>query len=160
FDDDTQVQDRFFIGGDSFRGFASEGLGPRDVFNGLLPTGLADDPDTPEDESVVQTVRDDALGGNLFAVVRAQVSFPLGLPEELGIFGGVFVDAGSLWKLDNDVAFGADVQSSAFEPRLSAGGLLFVDTPFGPLELSLGFPLIDESFDESELFRVTVGTRF
>ncbi|MEM7506010.1 MAG: outer membrane protein assembly factor BamA [Pseudomonadota bacterium] len=170
FDDDSQVQDRFFIGGDTFRGFASEGIGPRDTFDGVLlgADGLPepnlvdtdDNEDTPPEQVDLTETRDDALGGNLFAVVRAEVSFPLGLPEELGIFGGVFVDAGSLWKLDKDTALNADVQSSSFEPRLSAGGLLFIETPFGPLELSLGFPLIDESFDESELFRLTVGTRF
>ena len=40
------------------------------------------------------------------------------------------------------------------------GGLLFIDTPFGPLELSLGVPVIDKSYDESELFRLSIGTRF
>ncbi|MEM7667679.1 MAG: outer membrane protein assembly factor BamA [Pseudomonadota bacterium] len=142
--EDSQINDRFFLGGDRFRGFASEGVGPRDIAVGT----------------------DDSLGGNYFAVLRAEVSFPLGLPDELGIFGGAFVDAGSLWSLDKDVAFAADgvtpitdVQSD-FEPRVSAGGLLFIETPFGPLELSVGFPILSEDFDEDELFRVSVGTRF
>ncbi|MEM6932594.1 MAG: outer membrane protein assembly factor BamA, partial [Pseudomonadota bacterium] len=142
--EDSQINDRFFLGGDSFRGFASEGVGPRDIAVGT----------------------DDSLGGNYFAIIRAEVSFPLGLPDELGIFGGAFVDVGSLWSLDNDVVFASDgvtpltdVQSD-FEPRISAGGLLFVETPFGPLELSVGFPIVSEDFDEDELFRVSVGTRF
>ncbi|MEM1277090.1 MAG: outer membrane protein assembly factor BamA [Pseudomonadota bacterium] len=144
FGDDSQINDRFFLGGDSFRGFASQGVGPRDLLQG----------------------RDDSLGGNYFMVLRNEVSFPLGLPDELGIFGGLFLDVGSIWGLDNDAVFDAtgnlitDVQSEGFEFRAAAGALLFVSTPFGPLELSVGFPLIEEDFDESELFRVSVGTRF
>ncbi|MEM8791109.1 MAG: outer membrane protein assembly factor BamA [Pseudomonadota bacterium] len=144
FGEDTQINDRFFLGGDSFRGFASQGIGPRDVFPGS----------------------DDSLGGNYFLVWRNEVSFPLGLPEELGIFGGAFIDIGSLWNLDKDDAFDStgnlitDVQSEVFELRAAAGGLLFIQTPFGPLELSAAFPLISEDFDEEELFRVSVGTRF
>ena len=41
-----------------------------------------------------------ALGGNLYYVGSAEVRFPLGLPEELRIFGRAFVDAGSLRDID------------------------------------------------------------
>jgi outer membrane protein insertion porin family len=142
FGNDSRVTERFFLGGDTFRGFADEGLGPRDEVND-----------------------DDAVGGNFFGVARFEVSFPLGLPEELGIFGGAFVDAGTLWGLDktNFSAIGnasaVNVDDSATF-RASAGALLFLDTPFGPLALSFGFPLVKESFDDKELFRLTIGTRF
>jgi outer membrane protein insertion porin family len=141
FGDDTQVNDRFFLGSDSFRGFAREGIGPRDMNT------------------------DDALGGNYYAVTRLQATFPLGLPEEFGVFGGTFVDAGTLWGLDRTSfgpageAPGVDVDDGA-KLRVSAGALLFLRTPFGPLELSVGFPIVDEEGDEDELFRLTVGTRF
>ena len=141
FGDDTQVNDRFFLGSDTFRGFAREGLGPRDLNT------------------------DDAIGGNYYGVARFEVSFPLGLPEELGIFGGTFVDVGTLWGLDRTefpAAGSAPAASIDDTPklRLAAGGLLFLQTPFGPLELSVGVPLIDEDGDEDELFRLSVGTRF
>jgi outer membrane protein insertion porin family len=141
FTEDTQVNDRFFLGSDTFRGFAAEGIGPRDLNT------------------------DDALGGNYFAVARLQVSFPLGLPEELGIFGGAFVDAGTLFGLDRTSypALGdAPAVTIDDDPkmRVSAGGLIFVNSPLGPIELSIGFPIIDEEFDETEIFRVAVGTRF
>ncbi len=137
---DTRVTERYFIGGSTMRGFAQAGIGPRD------------------------TTTNDALGGNIFAVARFEASFPLGLPEELGIFGGLFLDAGTLWDLDrtnftdnngNPVSIddGADF-------RAAAGGLLFLDTPVGPLELSFGFPLVKESDDETEVFRLQIGTRF
>jgi len=134
FDKDTRVTERFFLGGESFRGFADEGIGPYDDST------------------------DDALGGNYYAVARLEVSFPIGLPEELGIFGGAFVDAGTLFGLDK-TSFGTDITDSA-DFRASIGGLLFLDTPLGPLELSLGFPLAKEDFDETELFRLSLGTRF
>ena len=88
-------------------------------------------------------------------------SFPLGLPEELGIFGGAFLDVGTLWGIDGSLV-GANgvVVDDGMDIRVGVGGLLFVTTPFGPLEVSLGYPLVDEDFDNSELFRLQVGTRF
>lgn len=149
---DIRINERFFLGGDSLRGFTSEGIGPRDL------------------------VTDDALGGNISLASRLEVSFPLGLPEELGIFGGFFVDAGTLFGLDGnrqgssgipddpgtmdvDESLGAFIDDD-LKLRVGAGALLFVQTPFGPLQLSLGWPLIREDFDNSELFRLSVGTRF
>jgi outer membrane protein insertion porin family len=70
---DSRVTDRFFLGGNSLKGFVTGGLGPRD-------TG-------------------DSLGGNYYSVVRLQGSFPLGFGEDSGIFGGVFAEAGSVWDL-------------------------------------------------------------
>lgn len=142
FGNDSRITDRYFLGGDSFRGFADEGLGPRDLDNGS-----------------------DAVGGNYYGIARFEVSFPIGLPEELGIFGGAFLDAGTLFSLDSTTfdavgtAAAADIDDSA-KLRVAAGALLFLDTPLGPLQLSFGFPLIKQSFDESEFFRLSIGTRF
>jgi outer membrane protein insertion porin family len=137
FDDDIRINDRFFIGGSSLRGFAAQGVGPRDL------------------------ATDDALGGNYSAVSRLEVSFPLGLPEELGIFGGIFVDAGTVFGLDGTpIGFGGVPIDDDPELRVGAGGLLFIDTPFGPLEMSFGFPVVEQQGDESELFRLSIGTRF
>lgn len=137
FDDDIRINERFFVGGSTLRGFAAQGIGPRDI------------------------VTDDALGGNYYGVARAEVSFPLGLPEELGIYGGLFVDAGTVFGLDGTrIGAGGVVIDDSAELRVGAGALVFVATPFGPLELSFGLPVIKESFDESELFRLSIGTRF
>jgi outer membrane protein insertion porin family len=137
FGKDSRITERYFLGGDSFRGFADEGLGPRDLD--------ADD--------------EDALGGNYYGVARFEVSFPIGLPEDLGVFGGAFLDAGTLFNLDDTSFVGASINDSA-QFRASVGALLFLDTPLGPLQLSLGFPLVDKSFDETEVFRLSLGTRF
>ncbi|MEL7154054.1 MAG: BamA/TamA family outer membrane protein, partial [Pseudomonadota bacterium] len=133
FGDDIRFNERFFLGGNNLRGFADEGAGPRDL------------------------ATNDSLGGNYRLRSRLQASFPLGLPDDFGIFGGAFVDAGTLFDLDNNDGGRIDDSSNL---RVSAGGLLFVATPFGPLELSFGFPLIQEDEDETELFRLSIGTRF
>ncbi|MEM0988501.1 MAG: outer membrane protein assembly factor BamA [Pseudomonadota bacterium] len=137
FSDDIRVNERYFLGGSTLRAFADEGVGPRDV------------------------VTDDSLGGNYRAVSRLEVSFPLGLPEELGVFGGFFLDAGTLFQLDGTRigANGLPIDDDA-KIRVGAGALLFIDTPFGPLELSFGIPLIEEDEDETEVFRLSIGTRF
>ncbi len=137
--DDITINERFFLGGSTLRGFADEGVGPRDV------------------------VTDDSLGGNILFASRLEASFPIGLPEELGIFGGAFVDAGTLFGLDRTVIVDNGQQfvvDDGASFRLSVGALLFIATPFGPLELSFGTPLIREDFDNSEFFRLSVGTRF
>jgi len=142
FGEDSRVTQRYFLGGDSFRGFADEGIGPRDT----------------------TTVDTDALGGNYFGMARLQVSFPLGLPEELGVFGGAYLDAGTLFGLDQTTFTLPDMSVVTFDDsaklRVAVGALLFLETPFGPLELSFGVPIIKEDFDKSEAFRLSIGTRF
>ncbi len=68
-----------FTGNGKIRGFEPNGLGPRDL----------------------NAPNQDALGGNYFWALRTELQFPLGLPEEYGITGGLFADAGSVWGLDN-----------------------------------------------------------
>lgn len=133
FSDDVTFNERFFLGGSNLRGFADEGAGPRDQ------------------------ATNDSLGGKYRFRTRLETSFPLGLPEEFGIFGGAFVDGGTLFSLDNTDNGRVD-DTSKF--RVAAGALLFIATPFGPLELSFGFPLIDEEEDDTEIFRLNIGTRF
>ena len=130
---DTQVSDRFFIGGPTFRGFEFAGIGPRDA-------------DTK-----------DALGGKYYYVGTAEMTFPLGLPEEFQIKGRLFAEAGALWDLDNDTEAQVDDSSS---PRLTLGAGISWNSPLGPFVVDFGFPLIKEDFDEEEIFRFSVGTRF
>ncbi|MEO0359642.1 MAG: outer membrane protein assembly factor BamA, partial [Pseudomonadota bacterium] len=147
FNDGVRITDRFFLGGDSLRGFAFAGVGPRD-------RSLDEDGDR----------RDDALGGNLYAVARAELSFPIGLPEELGVFGGLFFDVGTLWDLDRT---SVEVDGVSTEPvdddaelRAAVGASVFWDSGFGPLRLNFAIPVRQVDGDETEFFRLTVGTRF
>ncbi|MGF1640770.1 MAG: outer membrane protein assembly factor BamA [Rhodospirillales bacterium] len=133
FGDDVELLDRFFIGGDDLRGFATDGVGPRDV------------------------TTDDALGGEFFYTGTVQLSFPFfGLPDELGIRSRIFSDFGSAWKLQPS---GPTVEDPA-SIRISVGAGITWVSPFGPIGIDLGFPVKKESFDDTEMLRINFGTSF
>jgi outer membrane protein insertion porin family len=145
--DQVLLQDRFFVGGDNLRGFAPAGIGPRDAVSG------------------------DGLGGNKYYAGSVSLGVPLGLPKELGITGRVFSDFGSLWSNDQEnvaltpaqLAANGGVQphivdSSAI--RVTAGFGVAWKSPVGPIRLDLAVPLKKESFDKTQLFHVSFGTRF
>ena len=135
----SRITDRFFLGGSSFRGFAVGGLGPRDN-NGL---GV-----------------NDSLGGNFYAIARLDASFPVGLPPELGIRGGLFIDAGSVWGMDGaPVGDSGPIDTSA-QLRAAAGFALYWDTPIGPLVFNWANPLASVVGDETQTFSVSVKTAF
>ena len=131
-DEDVQINERFFIGSRTLRGFEYGGLGPRDL------------------------VTDDSLGGNLFYRGSTELSFPIGLPEEMGIKGHAFSDYGSLWSLDDSDPTIADENSL----RASLGvGVSWV-SPLGPIRVDLASPVLSEDYDKDEIFRFDFGTRF
>lgn len=129
---DVRINDRFFIGGDDMRGFENSGLGPRDL------------------------ATRDALGGNIYYIGTAELQFPLGLPEEMGVSGAVFTDIGSLWDVDDNGAGIFDEGS----PRISAGVGMLWTSPFGPIRIDLVHALVKEKPDLTENFRFSFGTRF
>lgn len=143
----SRVSDRFFLGGDSFRGFQTFGIGPRDENNS-------------------------PLGGKYFAIARLEGTFPLGLPDEVGLTGGIFVDAGSLWGLDvtsvevtecdgGPPCDPIEAKSPGFELRSSTGFALYWNTAIGPLAFNFSRPLkYIKGVDRTERFRLTIGTRF
>ncbi len=96
------------------------------------------------------------LGGNLFAVAKFDVEFPLGTPEEFGLSGGAFYDVGAIWNVDT---IGA-AQSTGFEPRHVVGLSLFWESPFGPLRLNFSKALKKEPGDIEREFDITVRTEF
>ena len=129
---DVRVTERFFLGGDTLRGFEYGGVGPRD------------------------RVADQALGANNYWRLTAELTFPLGLPKELGVKGRVFTDTGSAFGID---AGGPNLIDDA-APRVSAGAGLSWRSPLGPLRFDFGLPLIRRSHDRRRLFNFRFGTRF
>lgn len=134
----TRITDRFFLGGSSFRGFAVGGLGPRD-----------------NDGTV-----NDSLGGNYFAVARLDATFPIGLPQDLGIRGGLFLDAGSVWGMDGTPVGASGPIDTSAQLRASTGFALYWDTPIGPLVFNWSNPLTTVAGDETQSFSVSVKTSF
>jgi outer membrane protein insertion porin family len=130
--DEVRLFDSFFVGGDNLRGFRTAGVGPRDL-------------DT-----------DDAVGGKWYYTGSVQLSFPLGLPEELPLRARVFADFGSL---GNTEATGPSIVDTG-SLRASVGGGVTWISPFGPIGLDFGFPVKKEDWDETETVRVNFGARF
>jgi len=138
---DAGVINRFSLGGDKLRGFRNYGIGPVDNnYSGSDSNG-------------------DPLGGKMFAAVNLEASFPIGIPEEYGVFGGIFIGAGSVWGLDNVVSGASTIDDSA-KIRAAAGVSLFWDTVIGPLRFNFSRPIKKETYDIIENFRFTVDTRF
>jgi len=141
------LQDRFFVGGDNLRGFAPAGIGPRDV------------------------ITSDALGGNKYYVGSVALGIPLGLPKELGISGRIFSDFGSLFGNDQKNVILTPAQlatTGGAQPqvadsagiRATAGVGVSWKSPVGPIRLDLAVPIKKESFDKTQFFHVSFGTRF
>lgn len=129
---DVRINDRFFLGGDNLRGFATAGAGPRDGATG------------------------DALGGNLISTGTLELAFPLGLPEDLRVRGRVFSDWGTLAKIDES---GSDLLNEG-SIRASIGAGMTWISPFGPIRIDFAQAVAKEDFDDTESFRFSFGTRF
>lgn len=128
----VRLNDRFYLGGDTLRGFQTAGVGPRDV------------------------TTDDSLGGKRLAAGTVELSFPLGLPEEFGLKGALFSDFGSLSSIDET---GSEIRDNN-GLRASVGvGVNWV-SPVGPIRVDFSQAVKKESYDKTEVFRFSFGTRF
>jgi outer membrane protein assembly complex, YaeT protein len=128
----VRVTDRYHLGGETFRGFETSGVSPRDRSTG------------------------DPLGGLQSYRATAEVTFPLGLPSELPIKGAVFSDAGSVWK-SNDAK--SEIKDSS-NLRLSAGVGLRWRSPLGPLKIDFARAVKKENFDKTQVFLFGFSSRF
>lgn len=131
---DSRIVDRF-TGNGKIRGFEPNGLGPRDL----------------------TVVNEDALGGNYFAVARLEAEFPIGLPEEYGITGGLFADVGSVWGLDNNLGGAVD---DSMNLRSSVGVSILWSSPIGPLRFNFSKAIQKESYDKEQNFDLSISTKF
>lgn len=138
-DDVSRVTDRFFLSSSQLRGFEFRGIGPRDLDAGNR----------------------DALGGLNYAVARFEYGFPIGFVEDLGISGGLFLDVGSVWSLDNtNGAGGPGSVDDGFNLRSSVGFSLFWDTPIGPLTFNFSEAIKSKAYDEERSFDIALTARF
>ena len=128
----VRIEDRYFIGGDNLRGFASGGIGPRDIST------------------------NDALGANAYWIGSFQVSMPLGLPKEFGLAGHAFTDFGSAFKVDSS---GPTIVDSR-KLRASVGYGFAWASPMGPLRIDFALPVLKQAYDKKEFFRIGFGSNF
>ncbi len=90
----------------------------------------------------------DLIGGNKFFTSTVEYRFPIS--EEFGLIGIAFVDAGNAFAEDEDMW-----EVNLWRFGAGTGVLWF--SPFGPLQLFLGFPLDRTAVDKSMVFEFSVG---
>ncbi|MGV7032649.1 outer membrane protein assembly factor BamA [Methylobacterium symbioticum] len=151
-----RLTDQFFLGPSLVRGFAPNGIGPRDV-------GTTD-------------ARSNAVGGSTYVGASVEVQFPLwGVPKDLGLKGAVFADAGTLFGYSGRRVFNVngDAMINGFSPgsgcnfntftigvepeclnvrdkttiRSSVGASILWNSPLGPIRFDYAYAL---SKDEGE----------
>ncbi|RZJ45105.1 MAG: outer membrane protein assembly factor BamA, partial [Brevundimonas sp.] len=139
--DPVRINDRFFKGGNSFRGFETAGIGPRDL------------------------TTTDALGGNFYAIGTLELTVPNYLPEEYGIRTSLFTDVGTLGVLDNRYTVTSTGTPDSnivddLELRASAGVSIHWRSPMGPIRFDISKVLGKEDYDKTESFRFSTSTQF
>ncbi|MEI6438812.1 MAG: outer membrane protein assembly factor BamA [Alphaproteobacteria bacterium] len=141
--DTVRVNDRFYKGGNTFRGFQTAGIGPRDTNGG----------------------RSDALGGRAYAIGTAEMTIPTFLPEQYGIKAALFSDIGTLGLLDRKDKLDA---AGKIDPnihddltlRASAGLSVMWKSPMGPIRFDFSQILSKANYDRTETFKFSTATSF
>jgi outer membrane protein insertion porin family len=164
---DLRMLDHFQMGPNLVRGFAPNGIGPRD----LNPFGTQD-----------------ALGGTKYWGASLELQMPFWfLPKEVGLKGAVYADAGGLfdyqgpttWSVTNEMTTprNSNCTASTVNPptagtctglvydngntvRSSVGVGLIWQSPFGPLRFDYAVPLTKGKYDRTQEFRFGGGTSF
>jgi outer membrane protein insertion porin family len=151
-----RMLDQFQMGPNLVRGFAPNGIGPRDLtFFPYTGTG-------------------DALGGTKYWGVSAELQMPFWfLPKEVGLKGAVYADAGSLWGYQGPTSWAATGEVNTptcptcamqFDDtnviRTSVGVGLIWQSPFGPLRFDYAVPLSKGKYDIVQQFKFGGGTSF
>lgn len=145
--DHVRINDRFYKGGNTFRGFAIAGIGPRDLNLG----------------------RTDSLGGKAYAIGTVEMTVPTFLPEQYGIKAALFSDFGTEGLLDKADKKSVDATGVLVNDpnikdnlglRASAGLSVFWKSPMGPIRFDFSHILKKESYDKTETFRFSTATQF
>ncbi|UGY13844.1 outer membrane protein assembly factor BamA [Bradyrhizobium septentrionale] len=154
-DNDLRMLDHFQMGPNLVRGFATNGIGPRDItYASFGAIG-------------------DALGGTKYWGASMELQMPFWfLPSEVGLKGAVYADAGSLWGYQGPTSWAAtgEVNTAACKcglqyddenvVRTSVGVGLIWASPFGPLRFDYAVPITKGKYDIVQEFRFGGGTSF
>ena len=167
---ELRMLDHFQMGPNLVRGFAPNGIGPRDI----NPFGTMD-----------------AIGGTKYWGASFELQMPFWfLPKEVGLRGAVYADAGGLWDYQGPTTWAATAElttpqnSNCIRPSLpgalpvtpgtctglvydngnvvrsSVGVGLIWASPFGPLRFDYAIPLTKGQFDRVQQFKFGGGTSF
>ncbi len=160
--DKIRLTDRFFLGEPQFRGFDIRGVGPRvkrfyltaqTDANGNT-TGYAKDTSN-------NNVSDDALGGKIYYLARAEIEIPLGSgAREMGLRPSIFLDAGAVAGLKNPgtidfAGYCTPGTGAAGTTTLKATGTAY--NPVCPANYSLSGNFVEEYLGDTLKPRLSVG---
>ena len=137
--DNVRLLDMFYKGGESVRGFATAGIGPRDSLS----------------------TNKDALGGRNFYTTTAEARFDIPyVPKELGLRGAMFADAGALRRTSTAASGLAGTVGAGHAMRASVGAGLVWDSPLGPIRADYAVPVLKQAFDKTQPFSFGAGSLF
>ncbi|HEV7340310.1 MAG TPA: BamA/TamA family outer membrane protein [Sphingopyxis sp.] len=136
--------DRFYIGGNSMRGFDLRGIGPK-----VVPLRAPVAPPT-------------AIGGRAYYVGRLEVAFRLeGAMQKVGATPSVFVDAGSVFGASkSELIAGERLIGNSAKPRVAVGVALAFNAGPGKLRFNIAQPVVRQEGDRSKKFSISLGTAF
>jgi outer membrane protein insertion porin family len=138
-DDNVRLLDMFYKGGESVRGFATAGIGPRDS----------------------RSTNQDALGGRNFYTTTAEARFDIPyVPKELGLRGAMFADAGAVWGAGAVASTLPGTVGTTLATRASVGAGLVWDSPLGPIRADYAVPVLKQAFDKTQPFSFGAGGLF
>jgi len=129
----------FFGGPSMVRGFAPMGFGPRD----LTPGSTMDN-----------------VGGSMYWATTAELQSGIpGVPQEYGLRGSAFVDAGSVFGYKGATSFAGQTAQIANSNvvRSSVGVGLTWASPFGALTVNYAVPLSKASYDQVQPLSFNAG---
>ena len=134
---------RYFLGGESLRGFDIAGVGSRNWFYTSY-----------------------SLGGMWKLNGSTQLNFPVFIPDEYQIKGFVFADYGILGKPPRDEYTYRNIYGATrnnfidSDLRTSVGFGIYWNTPMGPMNFSWGWPLHMNEYDRERRFLLSFETQF
>ena len=129
---------RYFLGGESLRGFDIAGVGSRNYWYTTY-----------------------SLGGLWKINGSTQLNFPIFIPDEYQVKGFVFVDYGILGKPPHEeYTFLGQPNLIDTDIRTSAGFGIYWNTPMGPMNFSWGWPLRMNEYDREQRFLLSFETQF
>ena len=129
---------RYFLGGESLRGFDVAGVGSRNWY-----------------------YRSYSLGGLWKLNGSTQVNFPIFIPDEYQVKGFVFADYGVLGRPPKrEYEYYGRPNIIDQDWRTSVGFGIYWYTPMGPMNFSWGWPLKVNQYDDERRFLLSFATQF
>jgi outer membrane protein insertion porin family len=135
---------RYFLGGETLRGFDIAGVGSRNWYYNSY-----------------------SLGGMWRVNGSTQLNFPIFIPDEYQVKGFIFMDYGVLGKpparedtYKNPYTHVVGDNYIDQSLRVSAGFGIYWNTPMGPMNFSWGWPIKSKGYDRERRFLLSFETQF